>query len=371
MVEAGTPAARSGDSSAAASPDSQQRSPRLQHAGSTPAIARLSAAVEQAQRRRDELKLELQLRRLTADIQYMEEDPGNDPDEPATRGRRRSDESDERRPERQPKELREYWGNSVREHQEWTRAAENAFAMAPKKFKPMGVRIAWAAQSLRGSAQSTWSNACQGDDLYEYTWDDFKTLLLDAIEDKANRELDAAQRYHDAHQRVGQKVLQFHQQLMSLERQLDEGYTEGQLRTHLWVKLRPEIRSRILMYQDIPSTRDAIVALATRIENNDLTIKKRASSRSPERRPARAKSQRRDGQESARDTRRDDRGFRRSDLRPTPTFSTPAYITCWNCNRKGHYATDCKAPRKEGASAANATQPGKGWRTQDTPNPRS
>ncbi|TID17020.1 gag polymerase env protein [Venturia nashicola] len=50
------------------------------------------------------------------------------------------------------------------------------------------------------------------------------------------------QHYMDSKQGADQSTVSFNSYLMGLESQLDEPYTETQLRNHLWCKLRPEIR---------------------------------------------------------------------------------------------------------------------------------
>ena len=76
----------------------------------------------------------------------------------------------------------------------------------------------------------SWNNAVETQE--GYTWEQYKTFLLDLIEDPANRELDAAQLYEDAKQRPGQTAQQFKQYLITLEGQLDEPYTTAQRRRH-------------------------------------------------------------------------------------------------------------------------------------------
>ncbi|OCK72647.1 hypothetical protein K432DRAFT_316091, partial [Lepidopterella palustris CBS 459.81] len=88
------------------------------------------------------------------------------------------------------------------------------------------------------------------------------------IEDPANRQRRAAQLYKEARQRPHQSAQEFNLYLISLEGQLDKEYTPEQRRIHLWTKLSDTTRKAILQYQDTPSTRDAIVSLATRIEKS-------------------------------------------------------------------------------------------------------
>jgi hypothetical protein len=170
--------------------------------------------------------------------------------------------------ELQPKDLREYWGKTIREHREWVSSAKNAFRLAPTTFRDDVFKISFATQFLRGTPYTSWTEKERQMTASEVTWDSFETYLINLIEDPANRQLEALQQYMDARQRRDQTVQAFNSFLLSLEDQLDERYTPSQLRGHLWCKLRPDMRSNLSNYQEIPQTRDGLVTLATRIENN-------------------------------------------------------------------------------------------------------
>jgi hypothetical protein len=306
---------------------------RTGNAGSTPAALTVAERIERARIIRDELIQMKELERVEEEIRLLQSHPAVDP-----LGRRRSASitpapREEMLPhvsELQPEKLKEYYGRSIREHREWTQSAENAFRLAPRRFHLDTAKIAWTAQFLRGTPATTWLNEVDTLATELYTWEEYKHLLLELIEDAANRELDAAQLYADARQKTNQTVQQFNQYLISLERQLDAEYTEEQRRTHLWTKLLPEIRAPIMMYQDIPHTRDAIVSLATRLEKN--IIKKRAASPTPDDKRARPKPQTKGfhGQNAA----------RTQDTRPASEFNK-ASVVCWKCREKGHYANKC------------------------------
>ncbi|OCK72854.1 hypothetical protein K432DRAFT_387664 [Lepidopterella palustris CBS 459.81] len=149
--------------------------------------------------------------------------------------------------ELQPEKLSLYHGKSVREHREWTRSAENAFSLAPRKFKQDITKIAWTAQFLRATPATTWQNIAARES-NDYTWDEYKEILLNLIEDPVNRQRRAAQLYAEARQKPHQSAQEFNLYLISLEGQLDEEYTPEQRRIHLWTKLSDTIREAILQY---------------------------------------------------------------------------------------------------------------------------
>ena len=300
----------------------------MQNAGATPIAldeVLLEERLRAARQRHEQLKKADELRRLEAEIARIERSSSEE-SEPSVRS---AGASQELRPsELQPEKLPEFHGKNVREHREWCQRAENAFRLAPRRFRDDEIKIAWTAQSLRGTPQMSWNNAVETQE--GYTWEQYKTFLLDLIEDPANRELDAAQLYEDAKQRPGQTAQQFKQYLITLEGQLDEPYTTAQRRRHYWTKLLPELREQIINYQDIPTTLDGIVSLATRIEiqrkraatagkNQDLSHKERKDKRQRNRSP-RINQQRSDAGAKAN----------------TPGSSTPNPGNCFNCGKPGH-----------------------------------
>ncbi|TID16589.1 Zinc finger CCHC-type [Venturia nashicola] len=251
--------------------------------------------------------------------------------------------------ELQPEKLSPYEGKSVRAHRDWTRSAENAFRLAPNTFGTEIAKISYALQFIKGTPYSSWVEKEPSLSEDQLTWEYFRTFLLDLIEDPVNRQLEAMQHYMDSKQGADQSTVSFNSYLMGLESQLDEPYTETQLRNHLWCKLRPEIRGMLSNYQEIPKTRDAIVALATRLESN----KRKASTSKPSERD----QKRRLPQHDAKSGSRPPASSAATNSRLSEANSTPIQpkggnkdlttIQCFNCRQMGHYANNCKEPKKE------------------------
>jgi hypothetical protein len=155
----------------------------------------------------------------------------------------------------------------------------------------------------------------------------------------------------DARQRKDQTAQSFNSFLLGLEDQLDESYTPVQLRGHLWCKLRPDMRSSLSNYQEIPQTREALVTLATRMENN----KRRATMTQPagEREPKRLRLEPQERASNPRFQPSPNNRFRTPNPNQIPVSSpnrtitnpTPAKPTaerrCYNCGRVGHFKDQC------------------------------
>jgi len=165
-----------------------------------------------------------------------------------------------------PEKLAEYWGRSLREHSDWTQSAENAFELAPATFPDDRTKVLFAAQFLRGDPRQSWFTHTKSTGNASSTWPLFVEFLLDLIEDPANRTLSVFTRYHRAKQQAKQSAHTFHTMLNALEAQLPE-MPPLILALNFLVRLRDELHEAISEQTPLPQTRDAMVALATRIEN--------------------------------------------------------------------------------------------------------
>lgn len=303
---------------------------------------------------RDRLRQEQALRNVREEIDHLRTAidapvPDIDPDPPgAGSNNTPSTFSEEPRPapvhvrEIEPEKLQHYNGKSTREHREWVRSATNAFRLAPQKFHSDNVKIGWAAQFLRGTPYATWSEHEEAMGPEETpTWTYFTTFLLDQIEDPVNRGLDALLEYEEAKQRDGQSTVNFNTYLMGLESQLPDPLTESQKRNALWAKLRPDMRAALGNLQHLPTTRDAVVATATRLEKNKKRLSEYQSTQTQKR--------------TRRNTREAHHTRESSKDNPRPPTNSSANSTstvrCYNCQGLGHYANKCpqpKAPQKPG-----------------------
>ena len=102
----------------------------------------------------------------------------------------------------------------------------------------------------------------------EYSWEDFKKFVIDACGDPVNRILDVVLRHERIRQQDNQTVEKFALELEELEDQLGD-YTEAQKVRHLLAKLAAPLRDALVKYHDIPTTRQALVRLAARVESVD------------------------------------------------------------------------------------------------------
>lgn len=235
-----------------------------------------------------------------------------------------------------PKDLPTYLGKSLTEARDWRAEAENAFSLSPASFQSDELKVRWASQFLCHTIRSQWNGKTLEADWIGYSWQDFIDFLQDALEHPANRMANAYIRWNTAKQRDNQSVADFNNYLQALEQQIEEQPAAMAAMT-FFAKLKEDLQQQILKSgQDLPTTRGAMVTLASRMEGNP---KRRQSS--PKQLPIIKKPR---------------PGFTRREGGSGPaaqrTYNSAAAhpVTCFNCGKIGHIATSCLSRKKTGDS---------------------
>ena len=174
-----------------------------------------------------------------------------------------------------------------------------------------------------------------------------------------NRQLDINQEFTDAKQRLSQSVAAFDAYLTSLEAQLPP-FTESQRTFALITQLRPKLQETIICIGNLPIDRNILLSLATRLETTTKWSHARSSqgqwSRgaftggskggnrsnnnkpSQEERTAQSKKDKKKNRKSGSDSKSKSKSKDKEWLKN---------IECFNYHKKGHYATDCCAPKTD------------------------
>lgn len=246
-----------------------------------------------------------------------------------------------------PKDLPIYKGQNIPEHQRWCRAAKIAFRLTPDTFTTELTKVTWATQFLEGEPADSWERHEADLEKSSITWDYFARYLLNLVEDPVNRQLHTAQLYQEARQSADQSVHNFEVYLSRLEAQLPSR-SEEQRRMDFFTKLRPDLRAALTNYQDLPVAKDSLVALAARLEMNQRrnrgpTLGSHRVTKPGDRQEKKGKGHHKEDKEEGRSLkerrlegqRNDGGGGKKTDIKD---------VTCFNCNKKGHFAANCPGP---------------------------
>lgn len=303
----------------------------------------LEERIQAAERRRNDLLNLQRLQALEAEISHLESLSRGSPaqetiegtPEPsihATHKRNASPTLPQPHPKRtiKPKDPSEYKGKNLKEHREFVRSCEVAFQLLPHEFQQERDKVLWAMQFLAGDPRELWYTHHErtfnaGEETH--TWEYFKKYLLDLLSDPINRTLEAATSHAQAMQRKDQTVRAFATYLDVLEDQLPP-YTEEQRVQHLFSKLKPEIQRAITNYHQVPSTREDLIALGSTLERN-----LRRSSADQDH------STRNKSHNSSKDQKHKGKTSNTGNKPP----QDKSKITCFKCNKKGHYANECNS----------------------------
>jgi hypothetical protein len=256
-------------------------------------------------------------------------------------------------------------GKTLKEARDFIRSLELVFALAPDAYSAEQERILYGVMFLAGEPRETWHQNHSVSSLDGYLWDDFKSFVLDAVEDPVNRSLSTTVAYEMARQGEGQTAQAFATELATLEEQMDP-YTPPQRTRHLLAKLKRELRTAIITYHEVPKRREDLVSLATRLESAGRRSEIHTVLGSAKRHASEAHSDRMKKRRTspARTT-----APRLPPSQPSSKAGAGApraqgTLQCYGCREYGHIRSECpnrdkwsaedRAIRKVGASAPKA-----------------
>ena len=161
-------------------------------------------------------------------------------------------------------------------------------------------------QSLKGDPKEQWHNERARAPVIASSWEYFTNFLLDKVEDPVNRQLDINQEFTDAKQRPSQSVAAFDAYLTRrLHARSSQGQRQGGASTGGHKGSNRSNNSK-------PSQEERTVQ----------SKKDKKENRKP-------------GSGSKFKSKSKDKEWLKN-------------IECFSCHKKGHYATDCRAPKTDG-----------------------
>ena len=234
-----------------------------------------------------------------------------------------------------------FTAKSIKEARNFLQDLEVIFALSKGVYTTEQEKVLYGVMFLAGDAHETWHRDHRIDQLGNYTFDDFKEFVRDAVEDPANRMVNVTVAYERAHQKEDQTAQNFANELAILEDQM-EPYTEPQRVRHLLGKLRKALRDPIIKYHALPKTRQELVALASRLEATDRSTQpdhKRVGSDLQGQCSGFLKKRR---QEERSSTIERNAGAPQAQRRDNAAFDK-SKVECYGCHKKGHYKNECKS----------------------------
>jgi hypothetical protein len=244
-------------------------------------------------------------------------------------------------------------GKSVQKHTEFVRTCEGNFRAKPITYGTHKAKVLYASQFLEGDPAREWTRYEEDHGRDCILWETFKELLLDWVRTPRNRHIDAAKKFEEA-QQGNSTVRYFNNYLKELEDRLPP-YSEEHRKQHFMTKIRPDLRRQILQMEHMPDTREAMVEAAARFEEDAREERQEKSNGVNTQAGKRNKKDW--SSKDRRETPKEDESSSSTSLKPptnpnnipvrtNPSNSQHADLTCYNCQKKGHIAPDCTAPKR-------------------------
>ncbi len=240
--------------------------------------------------------------------------------------------------------LKKYHDKIIKEHREWIRDIKISFQNIFWHFESDEKKILYCMIYLKSKSKKLWFDHEEIMFAAQQMWFDFIDFLLNLIEDSMNRDINVTQQYANASQRSDQMIWMFAAHLSILKHQLSL-YSDEHKRAHLFIKLRSELHVIITNVQLISITRDALIDLVARLKTNlrkehilSLKWSQDENSHDWDKINKKTHSKRKKSHWSI----RSDSSSKISSHALLHYKKNLFNITCYMCNQKNHYSTDCK-----------------------------
>ncbi len=245
-----------------------------------------------------------------------------------------------------------YHDKSIKKHRDYVRNLTTTFRLIFDDFPTKDFKIVYAMQSLAEESKKTWYRFEKQNFDHEYTFKKYCEHLLDLVENLVNRHLHHAQLFSNAKQGEKQSVQAFDAFLSSLESQLTS-YIEEQRITHLFIKLRSELRAALTNYQNLLIIKKELLILTNRLKNNmkktadaQATFGSRSFDFKTSFNKRRGRNEKRENKNSFND-KTETRNRRKNIDEKKRKRSNHSHLICHKCNEVEHIVINCLDLKKK------------------------
>ncbi len=197
---------------------------------------------------------------------------------------------------------------------------------------------------LKNESKKLWFDHEETMSAAQQMWFNFTDFLLNLIENSMNQDINMTQQYANASQHSNQMIQTFAVYLSILKHQLSL-YSDEHKWTHLFIKLRSELRVIITNVQSIFITWDALINLVARLKIN---LRKKRILSSKWFQDKNLHDQDKVNKKTYLKWKKSHWSIKLNSSSKTSLHTSSCYsknlfnITYYTCNQKNHYFTNCK-----------------------------
>ena len=184
----------------------------------------------------------------------------------------------------------------------------------------------------------------------EMIFKDFKQFLLNLIKDSMNCQLHHVQLHQNTRQRLQQSIQAFTSYLKNLKAHIPP-MMEEHCHSTLFTKLQLKLRVVLTNFQTLPDTFESLVALGAKLEQNQWQLSSSATSIKCSQ-PENGMKERINTEQQLKKSRSEEVSVPNQHKRWTDDKSKKG-VTCYQCNKKGHYKSQCPELAREQPKNAN------------------
>ena len=250
--------------------------------------------------------------------------------------------------------LPEYYEKNLREHSNFFCSTDILFNINTLYFSTERLKIYFTMQYFRKESWDMWYNKLEElsgpESIKKIIFKNFKQFLLDLVKNFMNCQLHHAQLHQNIKQKPQQSIQVFILYLKNLKAHISS-MTEKHYHSILFMKLQPKLRVAFTNFQILPDTFESLIALGVRLEQNQwqlsssTTLTKHSQSENDVREGTNA------GQQSKKP--KGEKISVPNQHKKWTDDKNKKGVICYQCNKKGHYKSQCPKLAREQLKNAN------------------